>query len=451
MHTLTSHRTTSRATRTPRILRLTVAAAGAVAALGACAEQPTAATPTHAPSLHRQVGTSSVFTITSNSGDYAVGTLAWAVATAAHGDVIRFDPSLAGDTIALETTLKAANFVTIEGPADKGITLSGQNERKVFHLKWGGTLRNVTIINGYNPSGSPIISDGRLTLEHSTVANNRGIGAAIKAVEVFLINSTVSGNTGSDVASGIAYEYRFTLDNSTVAHNGPAPGIGEYSAGWEPDVILRNSIVSDNGSPLRNCKSTLGFQYQGMNIASDYSCGNTAGIVVHDPRLLGLADNGGPTMTEAFDYRSTALDAAPGCTVTVDQRYVPRVGTCDIGAYEFTDFTQVTLAIDPNATVDASNGFTTVTGTVKCSRDGDRFGVTVDLEQEQKVGKSTTIVRGTGGTGITCTTSAQRWSVSVGGPFDSGPATATASTNDPPVWVMPTSTSSAIRLARPRR
>lgn len=451
MYSLTSRRTASRATRWPRALRVIIAATGTAAALGACADQPTGATPTVAPSPHREVGTSSVFTITSKSGGYAEGTLAWAVGTAAHGDVIRFDPSLAGDTIALDTTLKAANFVTIEGPADKGITLSGKNQRKVFHLKWGGTLRNVTIINGYNPSGSPIVSDGRLTLEHSTVTRNHGSGAAIKAVEVFLINSTVSGNTGSDIASGIAYEYRFTLDNSTVAHNGPAPGIGEYSGGWTPTVVLRNSIVSDNGSPLRNCKSTLGFQYQGMNIASDYSCGNAAGIVVHDPRLLGLADNGGPTMTEAFDYRGTALDAAPGCTVTVDQRYVPRLGTCDIGAYEFTDYTKVTITVDPNATVDAANGFTTVTGTVKCSRDGDRFGVLVDLQQEQKVGKSTTVVRGTGGTGVTCATSAQRWSVEVGGPFDSGPAAVTARTNDPPVWVTPASVSSAVRLARPRR
>lgn len=451
MHSLTSHTTISRAARWPRTLRATVAAAGAVAALGACADQPTSATPTVAPSPHREVGTSSVFTITSKSGGYAEGTLAWAVANAAHGDVIRFDPSLAGDTIALDTTLKATNFVTIEGPADKGITLSGKNERKVFHLKWGGTLRNVTVINGFNPNGSPIVSDGRLTLEHSTVTKNHGSGAAIKAVEVFLINSTVSGNTGSDIASGIAYEYRFTLDNSTVAHNGPAPGIGEYSGGWTPTVILRNSIVSDNGTPLRNCKSTLGFRYEGMNIASDYSCGNAVGIVVHDPRLMGLADNGGPTMTEAFDYRSTALDAARGCTVTVDQRYVPRLGTCDIGAYEFTDYTKVTITIDPNATADAANGFATVTGTVKCSRDGDRFGVTVDLQQEQKVGKGTTIVRGTGGTGITCMTSAQRWSVNVGGPFDSGPATATASTNDPPVWVTPTTASSTVRLGRPRR
>ena len=38
----------------------------------------------------------------------------------------------------------------------------------------------------------------------------------------------------------------------------------------------------------------------------------------------------------------------------------------------------------------AQTGLTTVTGTVMCSRAGDQFGVVVDLEQTQKVGKNTT-------------------------------------------------------------
>lgn len=112
--------------------------------------------------------------------------------------------------------------------------------------------------------------------------------------------------------------------------------------------------------------------------------------------LAPLANNGGPTQTMSFDPRSPALNGTPGCTVTVDQRYVPRDAICDIGAFEFTDVTAVTLTVDASAVTDVTSGLTTVTGTVSCLRAGDQFGVVVDLEQAQKVGKVTTVVRGTG-------------------------------------------------------
>jgi hypothetical protein len=58
-----------------------------------------------------------------------------------------------------------------------------------------------------------------------------------------------------------------------------------------------------------------------------------------DPRLAALADNGGPTQTQALEAGSPAIDAVPassaGCAAT-DQRGVsrPQGGGCDIGAYE---------------------------------------------------------------------------------------------------------------------
>jgi hypothetical protein len=91
---------------------------------------------------------------------------------------------------------------------------------------------------------------------------------------------------------------------------------------------------------------------------------------------------------------------------------------------------------------------------VKCSRAGDELGVAVELEQDQKAGKTTTVVRGSGGAGITCTTSAQPWSAVVtptAGAFIAGSASATASTNDVPVWVTPSSVSKVVKLVRPRR
>src|SRR5262249_19918802 len=160
----------------------------------------------------------------------------------------------------------------------------------------------------------------------------------------------------------------------------------------------------------RNCDEWLQFDYQGMNISSDATCGASAAMLIADPMLTGLADNGGPPPTEGFSPQSPPLHGGVKLSLEGGPRAVARGPSWDIGAFEFTDFTAVTLTIDASAFTGAANGAATVTGTVRCSRAGDQFDVGVGLQQTQKVGKITTLVQGTGGTGITCTTSAQPWS-----------------------------------------
>ena len=427
-------------------------------AVAACADDPPTAAP-RAAAISRDVTAGNVILVTNTSGTDVPGSLLWAVSQTDGGSVIQFDPGLAGDTIALASTLDAYSVLNIEGPATKGITITS-NSGRVIRARLGGTLRNVTISGGSegSGSGSGIWTGGPLVLEHSTVSNNSGNGGAIHGFDITLRNSTVSNNTGYGPAAGISYGSgaRVRLFNSTVAFNSPAPGIGMVpSQGGMADVMVHNSIIAGNGFGL-NCGDVSGVVFGGKNIAGDSSCGSSSeGLIVADPMLATLADNGGPTATISFDPRSPALNGTPGCTVTVDQRYVPRDAICDIGAFEFTDVTAVTLTVDASAVTDAPNGLTTVTGTVSCSRAGDQFGVVVDLEQAQKVGKTTTVVRGTGSVGITCSTTAQPWSAAVGalngGVFATGPASAAARTNNTPVWVTPATTSRTIKLVRPPR
>jgi len=67
------------------------------------------------------------------------------------------------------------------------------------------------------------------------------------------------------------------------------------------------------------------------------SCGlAAAGDRPHtNPMLLPLAANGGPTATQALRPGSPAINAGDnsGCSAA-DQRGVPRIGNCDIGAFE---------------------------------------------------------------------------------------------------------------------
>lgn len=111
-----------------------------------------------------------------------------------------------------------------------------------------------------------------------------------------------------------------------------------------------NSIISGNidNSPDAShpdCSGTL--LSQGYNLIGDTSgcfiggdiSGNLTGV---DPLLGPLQDNGGPTFTHALLPGSPAINAGnpAGCTdhlgnsLLTDQRGMPRVGRCDMGAYE---------------------------------------------------------------------------------------------------------------------
>jgi len=85
----------------------------------------------------------------------------------------------------------------------------------------------------------------------------------------------------------------------------------------------------------------IGITDGGYNLVwGDTTCPGT--FTNADPKLLALADNGGPTWTYALDNGSAALNQIPpgtngcGTTYTTDQRGEPRpYGTsCEIGAWE---------------------------------------------------------------------------------------------------------------------
>ena len=435
------HSFTSRGGRWPLVLTL--------AALAACADEPVGVRTVPELRPHAAVDDGWVV-VTTTSGGTQVGSLRWAVNNAV-GKWIKFDAALAGATIVVDTTVVLPFGTVIVGAQDQGITISGGGQRRVFQGTGWTNLRNVTVTGGSAPEGSAIRATGTLVLEHTTVTGNQGSSAAIYGDDISLHNSTVSGNTGSGVASGVAYTSVLVLNNSTVAHNYPSPGVGRVFSINTPIVWLINSIISNNGTPQKNCADTVGFRTQGVSISNDSSCGSSSGVFVADPLLGGLAANGGPTRTESIGHRSPAVNAGIGCSFPYDQRYVPRKAGCDIGAFEFTDFTAVTITIDPNVDVNPTTNAAVVTGTVKCTR-ADALGLGVQLNQTQKVGKDSTVVaRGNGTTSVNCSTVAQPWSVTVlpwSRPFQSGTASASAHTTDTPIWVTPVSVDKSVKLIR---
>ncbi|HEX6047791.1 MAG TPA: right-handed parallel beta-helix repeat-containing protein [Gemmatimonadaceae bacterium] len=431
----------------------------AVAALSACADEPVApkAPRSLAPSASQTSAV--VITVTNNSGGSDAGSLRWALAQATGGETIRFDPSLDGDTIIVDPTLEAWQWVTIEGPQAKGITISGGGKVRVINLHQGAWLRNVTITNGYHPVfAGGLWSPWGVELRNSTVSNNSAPYAGGMYVNsAMLINSTVAGNTADYLASAISFDYAggFAMNNSTVARNGPAPGIVPHgNSTINPRPYFQNSIVAYNGTPRMNCAQIFEFRYVGSNLSDDASCGAAPNVLVADPMLGVLRDNGGPTATIDFAPHSPALDLGRLCAYQEDQRYVPRDAFCDVGAFEFTDYTKVTITIAPGVKADRATGKALLTGNVQCTRN-DAFRLALELHQDQKIDGQVVDVHAASDIPIVCTTSPTPWSATMalvpGEAFKTGAARAIANTFNTPAWVTPAGVESAVKITVSRK
>ena len=247
----------------------------------------------------------------------------------------------------------------------------------VFLFKTRATIQNCRIENNTAGSGSGGLSTqlSRVTVIDSSITQNSaqaGGGLTATKGRLDLIGTTVSGNTASMHAGGIWANGRVRLTNSTVSGNQAPLGAGILldppgrvllrsttvasnfatvsGGGIRVDPVARiialNTLIGDNSAPAASdCEGTL--RRRGYNLVEDASgclfTGTSAGHLQGvDPMLGPLANNGGPTDTQALLAGSPAIDAGyPGppigrgraCPPT-DQRGLARNGVCDIGAYE---------------------------------------------------------------------------------------------------------------------
>lgn len=181
-----------------------------------------------------------------------------------------------------------------------------------------------------------------LLIRDSIIAGNsagtQGGGIGLSSYEygpwtAVVANSTISGNTsgygGGIDASGPGFYGTLSVTNSTITMNN----------GWGVSVsistlFVRNSIIAEN-TPA--------------NIRNDFGIFSDLGnnLIGGSPMLGPLANNGGPTRTHALLPGSPAINAGNNCVLTAngcgdgnpvlttDQRGFTRIGTVDIGAFEF--------------------------------------------------------------------------------------------------------------------
>jgi hypothetical protein len=182
--------------------------------------------------------------------------------------------------------------------------------------------------------GGGITSGDILKIVNSTISNNvSGMGGGgIFANKGSIINSTITNNSTTDYNSNgkgiyIQYPDQFNLVNSIIYGN------------------INNDLYFINNS-LNTTNSIIGSFTKSHNTIS-----LTGDPLLTDPLLQPLANNRGTTQTHSLQERSPAINA--GATTadvpTKDQRGYNKVGTRDIGAFEFGATGQVDIALTENA------------------------------------------------------------------------------------------------------
>jgi RHS repeat-associated protein len=196
-------------------------------------------------------------------------TLREAIAAASSTTTETINFSVAG-TIHLNSELAINKSIVVQGPGQDLLTISGDNQSRVFNVGGGKTvtLSGLTVAGGGNVgTGAGIYNAGNLTLDHVRVTENStttgdSSGGGIYSVygSLHITNSTVDFNNARWNA-GIGFYANDAADvldisSSTISNNtagdqagGGAGGLGVYSQDVGATLKMTGSTVSGNSAP----------------------------------------------------------------------------------------------------------------------------------------------------------------------------------------------------------
>ena len=235
-------------------------------------------------------------TVTSNA-DSGAGSLREAITNAQSGDTIKFDASLANQTITLtsgQIEIAPGKELIIDGIDAENLAISGNNSSRIFHLDSNVdfisnlTLKNLTLTEGYHAeNGGAILTEhlatlnienvdfnnnvadlgggaiyvsweGTLTVTDSTFDGNeaiagndeRGAGAItfLSPNEITIINSDFTNNRGINGGAINSLNGKLTIENSRFINNDTTSGF--YDTG-NPRPFLRGfggAVYTDRAS-----------------------------------------------------------------------------------------------------------------------------------------------------------------------------------------------------------
>src|SRR5262245_6572593 len=170
----------------------------------------------------------STFTVT-NLFDSGAGSLRAAVAAAnANPGADAIDFATTGNIALTSGQLDITASLTINGPGESALTVSGEGNSRVFAIAGNSTvvIAGLTVANGWttdSPGGGISMAGGTVTLDHVTVSGNYAEGAP-GFFDYYNYNTYSVGNGlggGLYVAGGT-----LILDQSTVSGNYAIGGAG---------------------------------------------------------------------------------------------------------------------------------------------------------------------------------------------------------------------------------
>ncbi len=205
------------------------------------------------------------FTVSNATDSLGAGTLRQAITDAnANGpgldDIIfGIPPFSTSQTINLLTALpNITSNLTINGPGAHLLTISGNDQSRVFSIGSGFTvsLSGMTMTNGRassigTGSGGGILNAGTLTVSNATISNSAtsflGSGGGISNEGTMTVNHSIIANNNAvdGKAGGIDNAGILTVNSSTIANNKASGGIGGgiLNSG---NLTVTNSTISGN-------------------------------------------------------------------------------------------------------------------------------------------------------------------------------------------------------------
>jgi hypothetical protein len=215
----------------------------------------------------------STLTVT-NTLDSGAGSLRADVAAAASGDTIVFnipksDPGYNATTGVWTITLTSGELditknLTITGPGDASLTISGNNASRVFNIGLIGktkphqpqpqvSLSGMTISNGQDA----LFNQGTLTISNSILSNKSGgQGGAIQNGGTLTVNGcNLTGNSTGDAGLGGAIQNfgscTLTVNDSVLSNNSASDGGGIWNEGTATltaTTLSGNSVSYTHGA-----------------------------------------------------------------------------------------------------------------------------------------------------------------------------------------------------------
>jgi CSLREA domain-containing protein len=287
---------------------------------------------------------------------------------------ITFDPTVfaTAQTITLGgSDLLILHAMTITGPGADKLTISGNNQSRIFTVNTAdglNTISGLTVTGGNGASsvlqrfgggicnlgdlllvdctitgnsalrGGGVYTYGTLTMRGCTISNNTALdsggGGVDSSLSASMTNCTISGNHSDRAAGGNAggvsnARGAMTISNCTITGNTAAGskgsgGVRSGAFGGAGSITVRNSIIAGNtgtGGATADVSDASGATTisEGFNLIGDgagsssFVNGNNhdqVGTTANplDPRLGPLANNGGSTPTHALLAFSPAID-----------------------------------------------------------------------------------------------------------------------------------------------